>query len=231
MSRNINNHFINLPNELILTIIQSYTLDILDIINLKKTCNFIKNLIDIPKYFCKKNIKFITKHNNEKINITSLNNYIDIISTWLTEYKYQKGRIYMPKKISHSRLFKNIELRFTKDQNKRCSFLITDISTIVPLYSNIQVLYEPEYKRYRLSGLDNTHRKLVLPYLLLYIGFKVLFKIHGYNYITCFDDINISYFDTKDIDKIPRWFKNILCNPNYNGMLLNELADGCVEVF
>ena len=36
MSRNINNHFINLPNELILTIIQSYTLDILDIINLKK---------------------------------------------------------------------------------------------------------------------------------------------------------------------------------------------------
>ncbi len=204
-------------------------LDILDIINLRTSCKYFYNIVKLDCY-CKKYITFTTK-NNTKYNFTSLNGYVDMITMWLNLHKYQKDVIYMPKKFFHSKMYQNIELRFTKNNIGRCTFLITDISHITPLYSNIQVVYEPQYKRYRLSGLHNAKYKLIIPYLLLFLGFKVLFKVHGYEYVKCFEDINISYFDQKDIDKIPSWFKKILYCPNFNGMILKDLIDGYVEVF
>ncbi len=218
-----------LPSELLQIIVESDLLDILDILNIKATCKTFNNLTNSNISY-NKNIKFNLK-DKKNITIKSLNDYVDIISSWLRDYKYQQGFIYMSQKITHHRLFKNIELRFTKNNKGRCTFTITDISHSIPFYSNIQVLYEPEYSRYRLSGLNNNPKKLIIPYLLLFIGFKVLFTIHGYNYIHTFNDINISYFDQKDIDKIPLWFKKIICCHNYNGMIFKDLIDGFVEVF
>lgn len=231
-----------LPNDIILLIVNNNTLDIMDIVRLSTTCRYFHFFININELFCKKNISFTTKENTmdnvTKDNVTkkvhslkSLNDYTDLITSWLNDYKHQVGQIYMPKKFFHSRLYQNIELRFTKNANGRCTFLITDISNIIPLYSNIQIVYEPEYKRYRLSGLDNTKRKLIVPYLLLYIGFKVLFKTHGYDFVSKFEDINISYFEQSDIDKIPLWFKKIICSPNYNGMILKQIIDGYIDFF
>lgn len=216
-----------LPDELIELIAKE--LDIISVFRFAATCKAANLLSDPKVILCKSKTIPFTDHETGTIHkIENLNQMCSMIQSWLAKHVWSTGVIYMPKKIYHTKMLQNIDLRFTKNEKGRCTFIVTDIALKTPQYSNIQVIYEPEYQRYRMCGLNNTSSNLTVPLLLLYIGFRVLFETHGYQFVPCFDKINIHHLIGHTI---PDWFRRIICCPTYDGMFINDILTGVAEFY
>lgn len=56
-----------------------------------------------------------------------------------------------------------------------------------------------------------------LPLLFLFLGYKVVFKIHG-------------YCNTKSLRQMPPWFSRVVLSKNYNGLVIRDIVNGFVVI-
>lgn len=205
----------------------SNDLDILSFICFTSTCRLLWNTLNYKDKRCSRpSLIFMEAQTNLSLQFPSLNALAQKIAQWVHDHSYTIGQLYMPKKFHHTRTLSCMELSFTKNSNGRCTFIIKDSNCPIPLYQLVQLVYEKEYKRYRWSKLNNSQRAIKIPTLLLFIAFRTLFNIHGYEYVSCFQDIHAEF----DTSSIPVWFQKIVCSQSFPGHIFDELVDGIVEI-
>lgn len=211
--------FEHLPIELIQKIVSN--LDPLDATRFTSTCILYNESIQVDK----RDNLIITNDN-----VTALyENFHQVIEKTVEELFYIG--IWGSKEYYHNSLCSNVKLKFSRSPKNRCVFTITDSSCITPNYACIQLVYEPQYERYRfIIHKNNGTNKFEIPILLLYIGFKTLFEYHGYHYINKFENINIHGGVPGDHDLLfPEWFQRIIIDPDYNGIIYNSIIRGKLE--
>lgn len=214
-----------LPIE-ILDLILSKT-DILESIRFISTCKLTHKHLNIKNYIAKRSeIIFSEKMTLNKHVCKNLNHLTHKIKNWIIEYKYTTGQLYIWKKFRHKTILRNIQLVFTKNRFNECSFIINNIDLQGYKYQFLQCLYEPGQTRYRLCYLNNSGSSMKIPYFLLYIGLRVLFDIHGYEYISSFDNIYCEF--NKNV--IDEWFRRLIVYQNYDGKIINKIIHSYIEI-
>lgn len=165
----------------------------------------------------------------ETIKYTNLSDLIETITTDIKNFKPHWYDFYFPREFNHARTNKEVKLKFTKnDTTGKCTFIINDLSKkYPPYYLGVQVIYEPEYARYRIS-MPKYQIPIEIPCILLFIGFKVLFSIHGYEYVKSFKDMEMHLEQSHD-DIFPEWFQRLVVYPNYDGTLYRSLVQNVIQ--
>lgn len=144
----------------------------------------------------------------------------DGMNTTLSTYKYTSHQIYTPIVYNHPTILPHVVLRFTKNKNGRCTFIIQNTATIALEYQVLQLVYEPEYERYRFIKLMSSSTQVMhVPTMLLYIGFKVIFQHHGYTFAPNFNHPAIS---------LPKWLHRLLLWPSI--VSFPDIIDGISEI-
>jgi hypothetical protein len=92
------------------------------------------------------------------------------------------------------------------------SFLIKKRGQKIPSF---QLIYDPIGETY--IGIQPSGIDIHLPLLFVFLGCKVLFKIHG-------------YCSFKNLNKFPKWFTRVLVSKNYNGLMVRDIVSGFVVV-
>lgn len=153
---------------------------------------------------------------------TSLNDLITTVAEDLKSFVPNWHEFYYPKEFHHFKLNRSIKLKFTKSHKTgRCTFIIRDEEHKYPYYLSIQVTYEPQYSRYRITVPKN-RPPIQIPMILVFLGFKVLFAIHGYDYAQRFKDMSM-HFEQPHDDIFPEWFQRLATFQEYNGAMYTAL--------
>lgn len=159
-----------------------------------------------------------------KKSYSSLNDLVNDVKKWVDDHVYQEDQLYVSQKIRHLSICPNTELRFTKNEKGRCSFVIQNTSCPgASDYQLTQMIWEPDYNRYRWILLNNMLGSFKINVFMLWVGFQVLMKLHGF---VTYKDILMDH----DPDAIQPWIHKLLVSGDYNGMLIDSLLDGIVEL-
>jgi hypothetical protein len=221
----LSNHFVleDLPTEMISEIIEY--LNVLDIIRLTSTNKF------FYKTFKPNKLPHLSLRLQDTTEIyTNVNDLVTTIADDLKNFDAQWYDFNFPREFRYTRSNNTIKLRFTKNyKTGNCTFIITDYSKAYPNYFiGIQVVYEPDYSRYRII-VPNNKSPSEISCILFFIGFKVLFNIHGYEFAKTFKDMHMHH--KQDHDSIfPEWLQRMVTSSDYNGALFEELVDDVITI-
>jgi hypothetical protein len=216
-------NFIDLPDGLKYEILKRC--DPLSCIRTIATCRQIKQQFPIQVILVKRQQFRALKRTYQ-----SLNEMTKDVKQWLDEHIYKEDVLYIPQKIHHVSIHPKVELKFTKNEKGRCSFILSnsDISQKNKNqyhYQMTQLIWEPDYHRYRWILLNNMNTTFKIPILLLWLGFQVLMSIHGW---VSFQHLHFHEFYPHT--SIPEWIQRLLCSQQYNGMLMDAILDQSVEL-
>jgi hypothetical protein len=185
---------LQIPNDIFHIIIKD--LDIISLIRLSSTCKEIKNTIPILRSIIHNPIQYLNKNTNISSKYTNLNNMIDDIYSDLNK-KSSVSKIYNTQRNNKA---------FTLKINKNISVYSFIIKN---KFNEVKVIFNHTLNKYNII-YKGSH--IEVPLLFMFIGFKVLFKYHGYHPIN-------------NINKFPTWFVIIILYQKYNGNLLYELCN------
>lgn len=205
----------DLPIELVGEIL--HHLDILDVARFITTNKLYHEKFEVTK-INQLDLKFgETTHS-----YTSLNDLINTTADDIKSFVPNWHQLYYPKEFHHFKLDRSIKLKFTKNyKTDKCTFIIRSEEEKYPYLMSIQVSYEPEYSRYRITVPKNKNPKKV-PSILIFLGFRVLFAIHGYDYVQKFTDMPMHFEQLHD-DIFPQWFQRLVAYQDYNGSMYTVL--------
>jgi hypothetical protein len=197
-------HF--LPNDILEKIIDQ--LDIISVIMLNSTCKAVNNHIGMKWKMSKHPIQYLNKIDNISYNYVCLNKMIDDI---VHEVMISGSHIFKEyTTVRHQQLY---TLQLHKNiKNKSMYFVIKKGGKLAPYF---QFIYDPIQESY--IGIRNIYGDLSVPMLFVFVGCKVLFKIHGYG-------------DVKSFSHLPVWFLKALFSKKYNGMLYKDIVNGFVTI-
>jgi hypothetical protein len=215
----------SLPRDMIEEIMNH--LDIISYVRFTSTCRKLHTQYPFQKQFCHHDVFTLGDAVDQiAFSFENMNEFCAKVCDWLEGYQHVPDELYMPKSIFHRQLLQNMELRFTKNKKGRCTFIIQNVYCPSTIYQVIQLIYEEEYKRFRLCKLNNSSLPIYVPFMLIYIGCRVLFEFHGYKYMTSFESIDCD-FDTASIEP---WAKKLLCSRSFPGHLLDYILDEIVAL-
>ena len=191
-----------LPNDILLNIFES--LDIISILRLRLACKEMKSTVDYLRTVTHNPIYYINNKNNISCKYTNLNymineiyNEIDINFT-CRSYTMRNHTLNIEKA---TRYFKNKPITIY-------SF------TIKNNYNYVKILYDYSKKIYILR---KKNKFIIVPFLFMFIGYKILFEAHGIH--------NIYGLNT-----CPKWFIKLLYTKSYNGNLVYDLVNNLIEI-
>lgn len=199
-------------------------LDMLDVSRFITTCKLYHEHFEVKK-INQLDLKFgeITS------SYTSLNEIITSIADDIKAFVPNWFEFYFPKEFHHFKHDKSIKLKFTKNyKTNKCSFIIRHEEEKYPYLMSIQVTYEPEYSRYRITVPKNNPPKKV-PIILVFLGFKILFAIHGYDFVQKFTDMSM-HFEQLHEEIFPEWFQRLVSFQEYNGSMYTELFNSYISL-
>lgn len=205
-----------LPNDILSKIVDQ--LDVVSLVRLNSTCKGMRDGIGLSMKISEHPVQYLNKIDNRSYKYGNLNDMVDDIlseiqspadacsSTLFKEYTTAQQQQSFTLQISRkSRLLKNKPLTqysfSIKKKGARCS--------------SFQLMYDAcgdNYVCMRQIGAE-----VHLPLLFLYIGCKLIFKIHGCKEIACFREF-------------PDWFKRILLCETYSGMLLKDIVNSYILI-
>jgi hypothetical protein len=81
--------------------------------------------------------------------------------------------------------------------------------------AQFQFIYDPLQESY--LGIRNINSESNVPALFLFIGCKVLFKLHG-------------YCNVKSFKNLPSWYLKILFSKTFNGTMYKDIINGFVTL-
>lgn len=208
-----------LPNDLLEKIIAD--LDIVSLIRLTSTSKKMRE-IGLGWKLCTHPIQYLNKASYTTNTYSDLNSMVDDM---VAEICAQKPDSEAPQRTSQSKEYttarqhQNYTLQLNRNVRHlkgrpayNYSFLIKKRGQKVPSF---QLLYDPIGESY--IGMQQSGMDVHLPLLFLFLGCKVLFKIHG-------------YCSFKSINQFPKWFSRVLLSKNYNGLMIRDIVNGFVVV-
>lgn len=207
-----------LPNDVLNKIVDQ--LDIVGLIRLNATCKGMRENVGLNMKVSKHPVQYLNKIDNRSYKYHNLTEMVDDI---LREIQYSSDS-----SVSSASLFKEYttnqqQQNFTLHVNRR-----TKSNRFKPTHyygfsikkkgsrcSSFELTYDSASDCYvcmRQIGVD-----VHLPLLFLYLGCKLVFRMHGSREIKCFREF-------------PSWFQKILLCDEYNGMLLKDIVTGYIVV-
>jgi hypothetical protein len=204
-----------LPDDILKIIIDE--IDIISLIMLNATCKGMRQNVPLTSKISDYPIQYVNKVAQISVKYDNFNDMVDDIYRDI----YIPSDIVMTtfcKEYNTTRQHHNYTLiihRNIKYAKSKCtynySFSIKKRSTRM----QFQFIFDPMQENYIV--VKNMGTDVHLPLLFLYIGCKVLFKIHG-------------YCDTKSLSELPSWFSKLLLNKSYNGMILKDIVNGFIVI-
>lgn len=198
-----------LPNDVLEKIIDQ--LDLLSLIMLNASCKSLHENIGYQWKKSKYPIQYLNKIDQTSHHYTNLNSMIDDIVTEILPCSTGVHRLYKEYTTQKYQQFYTLQIhRILKKQTYNYSFIIKKGSK-----SSIQFIYDPVQETY--IGIRNISNDFTVPVLFMFIGCKVLFKLHG-------------YCDVKSFKHLPEWFLKVLLKKSFNGIMWKDITNGFVKV-
>lgn len=192
-----------LPSDVLEIILNK--LDVHSYVNLNATCKPFRDMFPLSSKLSKRPIQYLNKADVKSCCYTNLNQMVDdvvsevcdvALKPLFKEYTTLRFRQYYSLQIH-----RNVR---SKGQTNY-SFLLKKGKTCV-----FQFIYDPAQECY--IGIRNVYTESI-PLLFIFLGCKVLFRIHG-------------YCDVKSFQKLPDWFVKILLCKTFNGCLFKDIVNG-----
>ena len=207
-----------LPNDVLNKIVDQ--LDIVSLVRLNATCKTLHRDVPLSKRTSEHPIQYVNKMDNTCKKYTNLNDMIDDIH----------NEILLKDDVNCTTLFKEYTTtrehsNYTLQLHRNCVSKIRQRQTYVysfvirkrymNKYIQFQFIYDPIQETY--IGMRHMGCDFQVPLLFLFIGCKILFKIHGYT-------------DIKSFAHLPQWFTKILLHKKYSGLLLKDIVNGFATI-
>lgn len=197
----------NLPNDVLEKITDQ--LDLVSFIRLQGSCKAYNNIFDLDCKVSKTPIQYLNKSENTSATYTCLNRMIDDI---VDEFARSEGGGTTYKEYTTSRHHEQYVLQIHRNLKKN---KILNYSFVIRKgqknYPQFQFIYDPMQDSY--IGIRNIMTEFGVPLLFVFIGCRVLFKMHG-------------YCDVKSFKNLPSWFIRVIFSRNYNGILYRDIVNG-----
>lgn len=196
----------NLPNDILDKIIDQ--LDVLSFIRLNSCNKKFRSNFHLGWKLSKQPIQYFNKPENTSASYACLNRMVqDIVSEFL---RSEGGTLYKEYTTSrHQQQYVlQIHRNVKKNKSYNYSFVIRKGNKNVPQF---QFIFDPTQESY--IGIRNIMNEFKVPLLFIFIGCRVLFKIHG-------------YCDVKSFRSLPEWFTKALFSKKYNGYLYRDITNG-----
>lgn len=205
-----------LPNDLLEKIIAD--VDIVSLIRLTSTSKRMRE-IGLGWKVCKHPIQYLNRASHTSSTYSDLNSMVDEmvaeitsargdgLSTQSKEYttasparQHQNYTLQLNRSVRHhkGRPFYNYGFAIKRRGQKAPGF---------------QLFFDKTSENY--LGIHSSGADLHLPLLFLFLGYKVVFKIHG-------------YCNVKSLQQLPPWFSRVVLSKNYNGLVIGEIVNGVV---
>lgn len=196
----------NLPNDIIHKIIDQ--LDLVSFIRLNACSKGFRSNFDLGWKMNRHPIQYLNKLENTSASYRCLNAMIDDIV--LEFSRSDGGTLYKEYTTSkHQQQYVlQIHRNIKKNKTLNYSFIIRKGNKNFPQF---QFIYDPAQESY--IGIRNIMNEFRVPLLFIFIGCRVLFKIHG-------------YCDVKSFKNLPEWFTKALFSKQYNGYLYKDITNG-----
>jgi hypothetical protein len=208
-----------LPNDLLEKIIAD--LDIVSLIRLNSTSKKMHD-IGLGWKLCTHPIQYLNKASYTTNNYNDLNEMVDDMAIEICPDGTKNRTIELvsqSKEYTTTRQHQNYTLQLNRNVRHmkaktvyNYSFLIKKRGQKIPSF---QLIYDPIGETY--IGIQPSGIDIHLPLLFVFLGCKVLFKIHG-------------YCSFKNLNKFPKWFTRVLVSKNYNGLMVRDIVSGFVVV-
>lgn len=197
----------NLPNDILDNIIDQ--LDLVSFIRLNSCCRKFRTQFGLDWKLTKHPIQYLNKLENTSATYACLNAMIDDI---VMEFSRSESSGTLYKEYTTSRhqqqYVLQIHRNLKKNKTVNYSFIIRKGNKNYPQF---QFIYDPVQESY--IGIRNIMNEFRVPLLFVFIGCRVLFKMHG-------------YCDVKSFRNLPEWFTKALFSKKYNGFLYRDITNG-----
>lgn len=206
-----------MPND-ILTIIMDQ-LDIVSLIRLNATCKKARQNIPLNHQISEYPIQYVNKLAHMSMKYNNFNDMIeDIYADIYVPPEHNSMLTSFYKEYTTTRQHQNYTLIIHRNIKYSKNKSVYNYSFSIKKRGNkmyFQFIFDPVQETY--LAIRHIGTDIHLPLLFMYIGCKVLFKIHG-------------YCDTKSLLDLPKWFSKILLHKKYNGMILKEIVNGFIVI-
>ena len=196
----------NLPNDVLDLVIEK--LDLVSFIRLNASSKKFRESFDLRWKLTRHPIQYLNKLDNTSASYNCLNVMIDDI---VNEFaRSDGGTLYKEYTTSRhqQQYILQIHRNLKKNKTFNYSFIIRKGSKNYPQF---QFLFDPAQESY--IGIRNVMNEFKVPLLFVFIGCRVLFKMHG-------------YCDVKSFKNLPVWFTKALFSKQYNGYLYKDITNG-----
>lgn len=197
----------NLPNDILDKIVDQ--IDLVSFIRLNACCRKFRDGFGLGWKLSKLPIQYLNKLEHTSATYGCLNSMIDDI---VGEFARCDPGATLYKEYTTSRHQQQYTLQIhrniKKNKSANYSFIIRKGNKNYPQF---QFIYDPTQESY--IGIRNIMNEFRVPLLFVFIGCRVLFKIHG-------------YCDVKSFKNLPEWFTRALFSKKYNGYLYRDITNG-----